>query len=66
MPESDQNAESDQTNRQLTWMVCTTPLMTLITDFGLSTRVSMFEHIDWDLFLGPLPRSSRIREGGDW
>jgi len=31
---------------------------------GLSIRVSMFEHVDW--WLGPLPRSPGMGEGGDW
>jgi len=38
--------------------------MTLTTDLGLSIRVSMFEHVDW--WLGPLPRSPGMGEGGDW
>ena len=37
---------------------------TLTTDLGLSIRVSMFEHVDW--WLGPLPRSPGMGEGGDW
>jgi len=31
--------------RQLTWTVYATPLMTLITDLGLSIRVSMLEYV---------------------
>ena len=53
MPELDM-PELAQTTRQLTWTVYATPLMNLFTGLGLSLRVSMFEHADWDLFLGPL------------
>jgi len=34
------------------------------SDFGLSIRVSMFRHVDW--WLGPLPGSPGMGEGGDW
>jgi len=37
--------ELDQTKRRLTWMVYTTPLMTLTIDLGLCIRVSMFEYV---------------------
>jgi len=50
--------------RRLTWTVYDTPLMTLTTDLGLSIRVSTFEHVDW--WLGPLPRSHGMVDGGDW
>ena len=56
--------ELDPMQRRLTWMVYATPLMTLTTDLGLSIRVSIFEHVD--LWLGPLPRSPGMGEGGDW
>ena len=42
------------------------PLMTPITDLGLSIRLSMFELRetgDWDLFLGP-PERARAETGG--
>jgi len=50
----------------LIWMVYATPLMTLTTDLGLSIRVSMFEHVDWCQWLGPLPRPPGMCEGRDW
>ena len=56
--------ELDPMKRWLTWMVYATLLMTLTIDLGLSIRVSMFEHVDW--WLGPLPRSPGMGEGGDW
>ena len=56
--------ELDPMKRRLTWTVYATPPMTLTTDLGLSIRVSMFEHFDW--WLGPLPRSPGMGEGGDW
>ena len=37
--------ELDPMKRWLTWTVYATPLMTLITDLGLSIRVSMFEYV---------------------
>jgi len=49
---------------RLTWTVYATPLMTLTTDLVLSIRVSMFEYVDW--WLGPLPGSPGMGEGGDW
>jgi len=49
--------------RRLTWTVYDTPLMTLISDLGLSIRIFVSEHVDWSL--GPLPRSPGMGEGGD-
>ena len=57
-------SELDTMKRWLTWTIYATPLMTLTTDLGLSIRVSMIEHVDW--WLGPLPRSPGMGEGGDW
>jgi len=37
--------ELDPTKRQLTWTVYATPLITLTTDLGLSTRALMFEYV---------------------
>jgi len=56
--------ELDPMKRRLTWTVYATPLMTVTIDLGLSIRVSTFEHVGW--WLGPLPRSPGMGEGGDW
>ena len=52
--------------RQLISTVYATPLMTPITDLGLSIRLSMFELREtgyWDIFLGP-PEWARADTGG--
>jgi len=50
--------------KRLICSIYITLLKTVTTDLGVFIRVSMFEHVDRGL--GPLLRSPRMGEGGDW